>query len=103
MVDEGSDSAAVLVGMPEFVVRAAVGEDGEVWVLIETPPAETGLSGVRNPGPVEGPPAHEGAGSRLRRSARRAGLGQAAVASPRPRLRRGDVDGAVEAIASRPC
>ena len=42
MVDEGSDAAAVLVGMPEFVVRAAVEEDGEVWVLIETPPAVTG-------------------------------------------------------------
>ncbi len=45
MVDEGSDAAAVLIGMPEFVVRAAVEEDGEVWVLIETPPAVTGCPG----------------------------------------------------------
>jgi transposase len=45
VVDEGSDAAAVLVGMPEFVVRAAVEEDGEVWVLIETPAALTGCAG----------------------------------------------------------
>ena len=45
MVDEGSDAAAVLVGMPEFVVRAAVEEDGEVWVLVETPPTPTGCPG----------------------------------------------------------
>ncbi len=45
MENERSDPAAVLVGMPEFVVRAAVEEDGEVWVLIETPPAATGCPG----------------------------------------------------------
>jgi transposase len=33
---EGSDTAAVLVGMPEFVVLSAVEEDGEVWLLVET-------------------------------------------------------------------
>lgn len=42
MVNEGSDAAAVLVGMPEFVVRAAFEESGEVWVLLETPAAPTG-------------------------------------------------------------
>lgn len=42
MANEGSDAAAVLVGMPEFVVRAAVEEEGEVWVLIETPATATG-------------------------------------------------------------
>jgi transposase len=42
---ERSDAAAVLVGMAEFVVRDAVEEDGEVWVLIETPPAVTGCRG----------------------------------------------------------
>ena len=45
MVDEGSDAAAVLVGMPEFVVRGAVEDDGEVWVLIETPAGVTGCPG----------------------------------------------------------
>ncbi len=45
MGSEGSDAAAVLVGMLEFVVRAAVEEDGEVWVLIETPSAVTGCPG----------------------------------------------------------
>jgi hypothetical protein len=45
VVDEGSDAAAVLIGMPEFVVRAAVEEAGEVWVLVETPPAPTGCPG----------------------------------------------------------
>jgi len=35
----------VLVGMPEFVVRAAVEEDGEVWVLVETPAAVTACAG----------------------------------------------------------
>ncbi len=44
-MEEGSDAAAVLVGMPEFVVRAAVEEDGEVWVLVETPSAVTGCPG----------------------------------------------------------
>jgi transposase len=39
---DSSDAAAVLVGMPEFVVRDAVEDDGEVWVLIETPPVVTG-------------------------------------------------------------
>ena len=43
-MDKDSDAAAVLVGMPEFVVRAAVEEDGEVWVLIETPAALTGCA-----------------------------------------------------------
>jgi transposase len=42
---ESSDAAAVLVGMPEFVVHAAVEEGREVWVLIETPPAPTACSG----------------------------------------------------------
>ena len=32
----GSDTAAVLVGMPEFVVLAAVEDDGELWLLVET-------------------------------------------------------------------
>lgn len=45
MQDEGSDAAAVLVGMVEFVVRAAVEEAGEVWVLIETPPMVTACAG----------------------------------------------------------
>ena len=45
MESESSDAAAVLVGMPEFVVRGAVEEDGEVWVLIETPPAVMGCPG----------------------------------------------------------
>jgi transposase len=42
---ESSDAAVVLVGIPEFVVRDAVEEDGEVWVLVETPPAPTGCPG----------------------------------------------------------
>ncbi|MGH9268794.1 MAG: hypothetical protein ACRD0D_11550 [Acidimicrobiales bacterium] len=28
----------MLIGMPEFVVRAAVDDSGEVWVPVETPP-----------------------------------------------------------------
>jgi transposase len=38
----GSDLAAVLIGMPEFVVLAAVEEDGEVWLLAETTNTSTG-------------------------------------------------------------
>lgn len=37
MVEDGSDSAATLIGMPGFVVRAAAeDDDGQVWVLVET-------------------------------------------------------------------
>ncbi len=45
MESEVTDAAAVLVGMAEFVVRAAVEDDGEVWVLIETPPVPTACAG----------------------------------------------------------
>ncbi len=45
MESEVTDAAAVLIGMPEFMVRAAVEDGGEVWVLIETPPAPTACWG----------------------------------------------------------
>jgi transposase len=41
---KGSDVAAVLVGMPEFVVLAAVEEDGEVWLLVETTATTVGCA-----------------------------------------------------------
>ena len=45
MGSEVTDAAAVLVGMPEFAVRAAVEDAGEIWVLIETPSVPTACSG----------------------------------------------------------
>jgi zinc-finger of transposase IS204/IS1001/IS1096/IS1165/Helix-turn-helix domain of transposase family ISL3 len=45
VASDSSDPAAVLVGMPELVVRAAVEEGGEVWVLVETPAAVTACAG----------------------------------------------------------
>lgn len=42
MESKGSDVAAVLVGMPEFGVLAAVEQDGEIWLLAETTSAVTG-------------------------------------------------------------
>lgn len=45
MVDEGSDAAAVLIGIPEFVVLAVVEDDGEVWTLVETRAGRVGCSG----------------------------------------------------------
>ncbi len=36
MKSEGSDPAAVLMGMPEFVVLAVIEDDGELWLLVET-------------------------------------------------------------------
>ena len=45
MEGDSSDAAAVLVGMAEFVVRAAVEDAGEIWVLIETPPVATACPG----------------------------------------------------------
>ena len=41
MASDSSDPAAVLVGMAEFVVRSAVEDDGEVWILVETPTSVT--------------------------------------------------------------
>jgi transposase len=37
VASDSSDPAAVLIGMPELVVRAAVEDGGEVWILVETP------------------------------------------------------------------
>ncbi len=53
-MDEGSDAAAVLVGMPEFVVRAASEEDGEVWGAGGDAAHSNRMPGVRDPGTVEG-------------------------------------------------
>lgn len=49
MESKGSDMAAVLVGMPEFVVLATTEEDGEVWLLVETKASVAGCPscGVR--------------------------------------------------------
>ena len=46
---KSSDAAAVLVGMPEFVVKAAVEDGDEVWLLVETKATATGCPscGVR--------------------------------------------------------
>ena len=87
-----SDPAAVLVGMPEFVVRAAVEDDGEVWMLVETPASGGGLRRLRPPGGVQGPAADQGARPRGRGTAGGAGVGQAPVALPRSRLRRRHLD-----------
>lgn len=49
MESKGSDAAAVLVGMPGFVVLAAVEDDGELWLLVETTASTVGCPscGVR--------------------------------------------------------
>ncbi len=46
---EASDTAAVLIGMPEFAVLAAVEDDGELWLLVETAASVVGCPtcGVR--------------------------------------------------------
>jgi transposase len=46
---KGSDAAAVLVGVSAFVVMAAVEDDGELWMLVETKASVTGCRscGVR--------------------------------------------------------
>ena len=44
MEAQGSDTAAVLVGMPEFVVLAAMEDAGEVWLLVETRASEAGCA-----------------------------------------------------------
>lgn len=44
MEAQGSDTAAVLVGMPEFAVLAAMEDAGEVWLLVETRATEVGCA-----------------------------------------------------------
>ena len=44
MVVEATDTAAVLVGMPEFVVLAATEDNGEVWLAVETAAAIVGCA-----------------------------------------------------------
>ncbi len=47
MESKGSDAAGVLVGMPEVMVIAAVEDDGELWLLVETKDSVTGRPETR--------------------------------------------------------
>ena len=97
-MEDGSDSAATLIGMPGFVVRAAAEDDGgQVWVLVETTAATARCAGCGVRAESKGRKEAKVRDLPVGGSAGGAGRAQTAVAVSQPGMSTQDLDRGVGA------
>ena len=93
MQDHASSVGAVVLGLSGFRLLAAMEEEGELFLLVETTTDVVGCPGLWHAGSFQGAPVGSGAGSACGWSPGPAGVAETGVAVSRARLSEEDLDG----------